>query len=82
MLRPGNHSTRLFTFTDLYDVASSSAFLDDTHSAVVPAVRHTFVYTGVDSYRDFVSWLVRSEEPTETYFPSLSRPLSEKRAGL
>ena len=82
MLRPGNHSTCLFSFSDLDDIASSSAFLDDAHTAVVPAVRHTFVYAGVDSYRDFVSGLVRSEEATETYFSSLSRPLAEKRAGL
>jgi hypothetical protein len=45
-------------------------------------VRHTFVYTGVDSYHDFVSGLVSSEKPTETYFSSLSRPLAEKRASL
>jgi len=82
MLRPGNHSTRLFTFSDLNDIASSSAFLDYAHSAVVPAVRHTFLHAGVNPYRDLVSGLVRSEEPTETYFSSLSRPLAEKRAGL
>jgi len=82
MLRPGNHSTRLFSLTDLDDIASPSAFLDYTHSAVVPAMRHTFVYAGVDSYRDFVSGVERPEEAAEADFASLPRSLSEKRAGL
>ena len=82
MLRPGNDGTRLFSFSDLDDVASSSTFLDYTHPAVVSPVRHTFLYAGVDPYHDLVSGLVRSEEPTETHLSSLSRPLAEKRAGL
>ena len=82
MLRSGNHGTRLLSLSDLDDVASSSAFLDDAYSAVVPAVRHAFVYARVDSYRDFVSRVESPEEAAEADLASLSRSLSEESAGL
>lgn len=78
VLRSGYHGARLFSLCDFDDVASPPACLDDAHSTVVSAVWHAFVHAGVDSYRDFVSWVVGSEETAKTDFPSLSRLLSEE----
>jgi hypothetical protein len=72
------HGAGLFSLSDFDDVASAPACLYDAHSTVVSTVWHAFVYAGVDSYRDFVSWVVGSEETAETDFPSLSRFLSEE----
>jgi hypothetical protein len=78
VLRSSYHGTRLVPLSDFDDVASPPARFDDANSTVVSTVRHAFVHAGVDSYRDFVSWVVGSEETAKTDFPSLSRFLSEE----
>jgi hypothetical protein len=61
VLGPGYQGARLFSFGDFDNVTSPSACPDDAYSAVVPTVRHAFVDAGVDSYHDFVSWIVGPE---------------------
>jgi len=78
VLRSSYHGARLVPRGDFDDVASPPARLDDADSTVVSTVWHAFVHAGVDSYRDFVSWVVGSEETAKTDFPSLSRFLSEE----
>jgi hypothetical protein len=78
VLRSSYHGACLSSLADFDDIASPSARLDYAYPTMVSAVWHAFVYAGVDSYLDFVSWIIGPEEAAKTYFASLSRFLSEK----
>lgn len=82
VFRSSYQGAGLFSHSDFDDVASASALLDNTYSAMVAAMRHALVHARVDAYRDLVAGVVGSEKATEADLASLSRPLSEERPSL
>ena len=78
MLWSSDQGACLSSLGDFDDITSTPARLDYAYSTMVSTVWHTFVYAGVDHYRDFVSRIVGLEETAKTHLASLSRVLSKE----
>ncbi len=78
VFRASDDLFRLLSHSDMNDIGFASFGVNYSHSSVVAPVWHALVYRRLDQDCNFLPFLVRSKDSTQSDLSSLSRLLSQK----